>query len=116
MARGSRLLDGFAVCLAVRGEDGWIVDFCYEYVNDAACWLNGLAREQMLGRGIGELFPAYLDGELFQAQRRVLETGEPSRREEIVYERDWHARTSAVRALRAASSRSATVSPSVGAR
>ena len=67
------MFDGFAVCLAVRSEEGWIVDFCYEYVNDAASRLDGLAREQMLGRGIGELFPAYLDRELFQAQRRVLE-------------------------------------------
>jgi PAS domain S-box-containing protein len=116
VAQWESMLDGFAVCLAVRGEDGCIVDFCYECVNDAACWLNGLEREQMLGRGIGELFPAYLDGELFQAQRRVLETGEPWRREEIVYERAWHARRSAVRALRAAWSRSGTVSPSVGAR
>ena len=116
MARWESMLDGFAVCLAVRGEDGRIVDFCYEYVNDAACQLSEPTREPMLGRGIGELFPAYLDGERFQAQRRVLETGDPSRREEIVYERAWHARTSAVRALRAASSRSATVSPSVGAR
>jgi PAS domain-containing protein len=73
VARWGSMLDGFAVCLAVRGEDGWIVDFCYEYVNDAASRLDGLAREQMLGRGIGGLFPAYLDRELFQAQRRVLE-------------------------------------------
>jgi PAS domain-containing protein len=57
----------------VRSEDGWIVDFCHEYVNDTAPRLDGLAREQMLGREIGELFPADLDRELFQAQRRVLE-------------------------------------------
>ncbi len=116
MARWGSMPDGFAVCLAVRSEKGWIVDFCHEYVNDATSRLNGLAREQMLGRGIRGAVPGFLDVELFQAQRRVLETGEPSRSEEIVYERDWCARTSAVRALTAAWSRSATVSASVGGR
>ena len=114
MARWGSMPDGFAVCLAVRNEEGWIVDVCYEYVNDAASRLDGLAREEMLGRGIRGAVPGFLDGELFQVQRRVLETREPLRREEIVYERDWYTRTSAVRALTAAWSRSATVSPSVG--
>ena len=116
-ARWGSMPDGFAVCLAVRGEEGWIVDFCYEYVNDAASRLDGLAREQMLGRGIRGAVPGLSGSRAVPGPAsgaRV--TGEPSRREEIVYERDWHARTSAVRALRAAWSRSATVSPSVGAR
>lgn len=72
-ARWGSMPDGFAVCLAVRNEDGWIVNFCHDYVNDAASRLDGLAREQMLGREIGELFPADLDRELFEAQRRVPE-------------------------------------------
>jgi hypothetical protein len=108
---------GFAVCLAVRGEEGWTVDFCYEYVNAAASRLNGLAREQTLGRGIRGAVPGFSGSRAVPGPAsgaRV--TGEPSRREAIVYERDWHARTPVVRALRAAWSRSATVSPSVGAR
>ena len=109
-------LDGFAICSAVSGEDGRIVDFCYEYVNDAGCQLSARTREQMLGRGIGELFPAFLDGELFQAQRRVLEPGEPWRKEEIVCERDWQHAGRRYALFRAAWSRSGTVSPSVGTR
>ncbi len=65
--------DGFAVCLAVRGEEGWTVDFYYEYVNDAASRSTGWRASRCLVAGSGELFPAYLDRELFQAQRRVLE-------------------------------------------
>jgi hypothetical protein len=115
--RWGSMPDGFAVCLAVRGEEGWIVDFCHEYVNDAASRLNGLAREQMLGRGIRGAAPGLSGSRAVPGPAsgaRV--TGEPSRREKIVHKRDWHARTTAVRGLRAARSRSATVSPSVGAR
>ena len=46
------LLDGFAILSPVRDESGEIVDFRYEYVNDAACRLNGLrARAAAWTRG-----------------------------------------------------------------
>jgi PAS domain-containing protein len=70
------MFDGFSICSAVRGEAGRIVDFCYEYVNDAAWRRNGLTCEQLLGRRIGECFPAFLDDELAQAQRRATGTHE----------------------------------------
>jgi hypothetical protein len=68
------------------------------------------SRPGMTEHGLDNLF---LDRELFRSQRRVLETGEPSRREEIVYEGDWQHAGRRGALLRAAWSRSATVSPSV---
>ena len=83
------LLDGFAILSPVRDESGEIVDFRYEYVNDAACRLNGLAREQLLGHGVAELFPAYATGERFKVHRRVAQTGEPARAEDVSYDGEW---------------------------
>jgi PAS domain S-box-containing protein len=93
------MLDGFAICSPVRDEQGEVVDFRYEFVNDAACRLNDLPRERMIGHRIGELFPAYLEGELFRAQRRVLETGEAGRIDEVLYEGGWAGRGPVVRAF-----------------
>jgi len=50
------MLDSVNVISPVRGSGGEIVDFRYEYVNDADCALVGMQREQLLGRLLGERF------------------------------------------------------------
>jgi PAS domain S-box-containing protein len=60
------LLDGFTICSPVRDETGEIIDFRWEYANDAACARNGLTREQMLGHRISEALPGYTDTDVFK--------------------------------------------------
>ena len=47
-----------SVVSPVRGDGGEIVDFRYEYVNDAHCALVGFDREQLLGHRSGSCFPS----------------------------------------------------------
>ncbi len=79
------LLDGFALLSAVRGPTGEIEDFRYDFINEAGCRLNQRSREETLGRRMLELLPNHR-GDLLEAYRRVVETGEPMARESLVYE------------------------------
>ncbi len=72
------LLDCFAILTAERDTEGNIADFRIEYVNDAGCENNRLSREEQVGRGLLELFPAYRESALFDVYRRVVETGDPA--------------------------------------
>lgn len=79
------LLDGFAILTALRGPSGEIEDFRYDYINEAGCRLNQRPREETLGRRLLELLPGH-QGELLEAYRHVVETGEPLARETLFYE------------------------------
>ncbi len=83
------MLDAVFVVSPVRGDGGEIVDFCYEYVNDAHCELVGFDREQLLGHRIGELFPDYPGSDRFAVYRRVAVTGEPCRTDDVYHEQAW---------------------------
>ena len=83
------MLDALFVVSLVRGDRGEIVDFRYEYVNDAHCKLVGFDREQLLGHRIGELFPEYPGSERFAVYRRVAVTGEPCRTDDVHHEQAW---------------------------
>ncbi len=83
------LLDGFTICSPVRDETGEIIDFRWEYANDAACARNELAREQMLGHRISEVLPGYTDTDVFKLHRRVAQTGEPARVDEVSWHGEW---------------------------
>jgi diguanylate cyclase (GGDEF)-like protein/PAS domain S-box-containing protein len=83
------MLDPFWICSPVIDERGVIVDFRYEYVNDAACRRAGLAREQMLGHRVCEVFPGYQSSDIFPLFRNVAQTGEPDHAEELSYETEW---------------------------
>jgi PAS domain S-box-containing protein len=67
-------LDAFAVLRAVRGEDGAIIDFVYEYANSAAARITRRAAEEMIGHTLLEIFPGTQD-EAFANYVRVVETG-----------------------------------------
>ncbi len=83
------MLDSFTIVSAVRDDCGEIVDFRYEYVNDAHCALVGFDREQLLGHRIGELFPDYPGSDRFAVYRRVAVTGEPCRTDDVHEEGAW---------------------------
>jgi PAS domain S-box-containing protein len=83
------MLDCFAIYQAIRNEQGEIVDFRTEYVNDAACLNNQMTREQQIGRGLCELLPGHRDSGLFDEYCQVVETGLALVKESLVYEDDY---------------------------
>jgi PAS domain S-box-containing protein len=83
------LLDSFTIVSPVRDDRGEIVDFRYEYVNEAHCVLVGFDREQLLGHRLGELFPQYPGSDRFAVYVRVAVTGEPCRSDEVHHEQAW---------------------------
>ena len=83
------MLDSFTIVSPVRDAGGEIIDFRHEYVNDAYCALVGFDREQLLGHRLGELFPQFPGSDRFAVYRRVAETGEACRTDEVHDERAW---------------------------
>ncbi|KOP22810.1 hypothetical protein AMR41_29385 [Hapalosiphon sp. MRB220] len=83
------MLDCFGIYTAVRNEQGQIVDFRVEYVNDAACINNYMNREQQIGRGLCEILPGHRDSELFAEYCQVVETGQSLVKESLVYQDEY---------------------------
>jgi PAS domain S-box-containing protein len=83
------MLDCFGIYEAIRNQQGDIVDFRTEYVNDAACLNNQLTWEQQIGRGLCELLPGHRDSGLFDEYCQVVETGQSLVKESLVYEDDY---------------------------
>jgi PAS domain S-box-containing protein len=70
-------LDPFGIYSAIRDASGRIVDLRIEYVNDAACKANGMAREEQVGHTVLDILPEHKESGLFDIYLRVIETGEP---------------------------------------
>ena len=83
--------DAVAILSPVRDETGEIVDFRFDYANDAHCELVGRDREQLLRRRVGEVFPDWARSERFEVYRRVMLTGTPFRSEDFHPEQAWGA-------------------------
>ncbi|ACC81968.1 PAS domain-containing protein [Nostoc punctiforme] len=83
------MLDCFGVYRAVRNEQGQIVDFVTEYVNDAACLNNQMTYEQQIGRGLCELLPSHRHSGLFDDYCQVVETGQALIKDSLVYEDEY---------------------------
>ena len=83
------MLDSFTIVSPVRDDDGEIVDFRYEHVNDAHCALTGFNREQLLGHRLGELFAGFPGSTRFALYRQVALTGAPARTEDVTGEQAW---------------------------
>jgi anti-sigma regulatory factor (Ser/Thr protein kinase) len=71
------ILDLVVLERAVRDDDGQIVDFVIEWMNNAPGDVAGRRREDLIGRRISELYPVLAGGELIAAYRQVVETGAP---------------------------------------
>jgi signal transduction histidine kinase len=80
------LEESFAIYRAVRDERGVVADFLVEHVNKPASDEMHRSREELVGRRLGELDPAWLDSADFRWLRRVLEGGRSDSRPAVVYE------------------------------
>ena len=79
-------LEGFAILSSIRDSDGQLIDFRYEYINQAGCKMNQKAREEHIGRTLLELFPEQKEIGLFDDCVEVIETGQPLAEEYVIYE------------------------------
>ncbi len=79
LVRGSldAIMDPFAISRPLRDAEGQIVDYDLEYLNRSARGWAGLDDTELSGRRCLELLPALQSTGLFDAFRRVAETGEP---------------------------------------
>ncbi len=80
------LLGGFAILSAVRDSNGQIIDFKYEYINEAGCKMNQKPHEEHMGKTLLELLPTHKEIGLFDEYVRVVETGQSLTKEFLIYE------------------------------
>jgi len=79
------MIEQVTVCQAVRNDDGDIIDFVVDFVNDAAS--DGAARDgdQLLGRLVCDLYPSWRSSGMFDAFAEVVCTGVPLVRDRVHY-------------------------------
>ena len=75
-----------SISSAVRDESGEIVDFRTEYVNAKSSETSGIPAAEQIGRLASEVLPNFRELELFADTVRVVETGEPLIREQLVFD------------------------------
>jgi PAS domain S-box-containing protein len=80
------MLDCFAIYRAVRNDQGQIIDFAAEYINDAACTTSRMSREEHLSQHLCKLLPTHRSSGLFDEYCQVVETGQPLFKENVIYE------------------------------
>lgn len=69
----------------VHGPGGAVVDFAYVWANTQACSYTGMAREDLIGARLLEVFPGLADAGLLAACAEVFETGVPLLLTDTVY-------------------------------
>jgi two-component system, cell cycle sensor histidine kinase and response regulator CckA len=79
------MVDSFEIFSAVRDITGKIIDFRIDYVNNAACEMSALLKEELIGKSILEIFPGNIVPGLFTEYVKVIETGEAFVWESFVY-------------------------------
>lgn len=80
------MVDGFGIYSAVRDECGRIIDFKVEYVNETACELHRMSREEQVGKNLCDTLPRHRETGLFDEYVKVVRTGEPLAKESYEYE------------------------------
>ena len=80
------LIDPLFIMTSIRGDGGDIVDFRYDDANGAACRMLRLPPDQVIGGHLLEILPAHRSLGLFDAYRKVVETGDPMIREALLYQ------------------------------
>lgn len=76
-ATAETLLDPFVIMRAERDSSGAIVDFVYQFANEAAGGAGRLDHLQMVGRRVLEIRPQLRGSRLFELYVQTIETGEP---------------------------------------
>lgn len=71
------LFDPHVLLQPVRNQAGVIIDFVHLEASRAACEYNGRTRDELIGKGIRELAPPSIAGELVRMLASVVDTGEP---------------------------------------
>ncbi|MBD2169131.1 PAS domain S-box protein [Calothrix membranacea FACHB-236] len=79
------MLDCFGIYSAIRDSAGRIEDFYIEYVNEAACEANQMTKAEQIGKRLCELLPAHRESGLFEEYCQIIETGQPLRKESLIY-------------------------------
>jgi PAS domain S-box-containing protein len=82
------LMDPHVMLLAIRDPLGKIVDFEYTQANEAACKYNQMAREDLIGRRLLDLFPGHATTGLLERFVNTIETGEPIVLDDYAYDND----------------------------
>ncbi|HET9155704.1 MAG TPA: PAS domain S-box protein [Myxococcaceae bacterium] len=80
------MLDAFGFLTPVLGQDGKLVDFRVDYVNEVAQRYAGLTRDRYEGRLITEVFPNSEETGFLGMYRQVWDTGEPIVEDEYPYQ------------------------------
>jgi diguanylate cyclase (GGDEF)-like protein/PAS domain S-box-containing protein len=75
-ALAEAIRDPVVIWSAWRDETGDIVDFVYEYVNEAAVNIIGIAPDELLGQRLLEILPVHRELGLYDRYRMVALTGE----------------------------------------
>ncbi|MGE5410722.1 MAG: ATP-binding protein [Clostridiales bacterium] len=70
----------------VRNSSGKIIDFVYEYANEAALKFVGISKKEIVGKRLLELFPFHRNTGLFEKYIEVAESGVPLRLNSFKYE------------------------------
>jgi PAS domain S-box-containing protein len=79
-------LDAVYMLEAARDANGRVVDFVFREINASAERELQMTREELIGRGICELFPINREAGFFEQYKAVLETGTSLQREYFVPE------------------------------
>ena len=93
-------LDAIYICDTLRDPSGDIEDFVFTYLNSNVAKTVRIPREALLGGRMCDLFPVNRTRGLFDAYKRVVETGKPFLAELAVESEDVHSRWLRVHAVR----------------
>jgi PAS domain S-box-containing protein len=88
-ATAETLLDPFVILGAVRDETGRIVDFVYEFANEAACTYNRVSASELVGKRLLEILPGHEGAGLIEQYAHCVETGEPLVLDDLEYSDIW---------------------------
>lgn len=80
------LLNGLTIMSSVRDQNGKIIDFRYEFINEAGCKLNMTPREEFENKTLLEFLPAHKESGLFDIYCNIVETGEDYEAESLDFE------------------------------
>jgi two-component system, cell cycle sensor histidine kinase and response regulator CckA len=79
------MVDSFGIFSAVRNSAGKIIDFKIDYVNNTACEMSSLSKDELIGKTLFSLLPKKTLTQLFTEFIKVIETGESFVWESFVY-------------------------------
>lgn len=80
------MLDGFSIFSPVRNESGQIIDFRYDYINQAGARLNFRSVEEHQGHTLLDVVPRATELGLLADFTKVIETGQPLVKDIFIYD------------------------------